>query len=195
VRRREFLQALAAATVAGMPVDAVRGADAADGERLYGALKPFGNVALLHLTDCHAQLRPVRFREPSVNLGAGEARGKPPHVVGEALLRQFGIERGTREAYAFNFFLEPGCRGAGSANEFLSRFEQHLRSRGFERAWGFVASQNKPARWLYSLCGWRPQKVINSVEIARCLLFSETGVFVRNSRRRKVPLHGYRRVA
>lgn len=106
-----------------------------------------------------------------------------------------GIRLGPREAYAFNFFLEPGCRGGGSANEFLSRFEQHLRSRGFERVWGFVASQNKPARWLYSLCGWRPQKVIHTVEIARCLLFSQTGVFVRNSRRREAPSHGYRRVA
>ncbi len=110
-------------------------------------------------------------------------------------LALYGIHLGPREAYAFNFFLEPGCRGGGSANEFLSRFEQHLRSRGFERVWGFVAGQNKPARWFYSLCGWKPRKVIHSVEIARCLLFSQTGVFVRNSRRRKVPLHGYRRVA
>ncbi len=110
-------------------------------------------------------------------------------------LALYGIRLGPREAYAFNFFLEPGCRGGGNANEFLSRFEQHLRSGGFERVWGFVASENKPARWLYSLCGWRPQKVINSVEIARCLLFSRTGVFIRNSRRRKLPSHGYRRVA
>ena len=55
----------------------------------------------------------------------------------EALERKLecenGIRLGPREAYAFNFFLEPGCRGGGSANEFLSRFEQHLRSRGFER--------------------------------------------------------------
>ncbi len=110
-------------------------------------------------------------------------------------LALYGIRLGPREAYAFNFFLEPGCRGGGKANEFLSRFEQHLRSRGFERVWGFVASGNKPARWLYSLCGWRRQKVIDSVEIARWLLFSQTGVFVRNSRRRKLPSHGYRRVA
>jgi GNAT superfamily N-acetyltransferase len=110
-------------------------------------------------------------------------------------LARLGIRLGPREAYAFNFFLEAGCRGGGNANEFLSRFEQHLRSRGFEHVWGFVAGDNKPARWLYSLCGWRPRKVINSVEIARCLLFSEIGVFVRNSRRRKVPSHGYSRVA
>jgi GNAT superfamily N-acetyltransferase len=110
-------------------------------------------------------------------------------------LARYGIRLGPREAYAFNFFLEPGCRGGGNANDFLSRFEQHLRSRGFERVWGFVASDNKPARWLYRLCGWRPQKVINSLEIARCLLFAQTGVFVRDSRRREVPSHDYRRVA
>ena len=110
-------------------------------------------------------------------------------------LARFGIRLAPREAYAFDFFLEPGYRGGGNANEFLSRFDQHLRSRGFERLWGFVASDNKPARWLYSLCGWQPQKTINSVEIARCLLFSQTGVFVRDSRRREVPSHDFRRVA
>jgi sulfur-oxidizing protein SoxB len=67
------------------------------------ALKPFGNLSLLHVTDVHAQLRPVRFREPSVNLGIGEAAGKPPHLVGEALLRHFGIRPGTREAHAFTY--------------------------------------------------------------------------------------------
>ena len=75
VRRREFLQALAAAAVAGLPLDAAHAADDVDGVRFYDALRPFGNVALLHLTDCHAQLRPMYFREPSVNLGVGDARG------------------------------------------------------------------------------------------------------------------------
>ncbi len=110
-------------------------------------------------------------------------------------LALYEIRLGPRDAYAFNFFLEPGCRGGGNANDLLSSFEQHLRIRGFERVWGFVASENKPARWLYSLCGWKPRKAINSVEIAGCLRFSQTGVFVRNSRRRKLPSHGYRRVA
>jgi sulfur-oxidizing protein SoxB len=88
--RREFLEALAAACVAGLPLHA-RAADQRAGERFYAdALRPFGNVSLLHLTDTHAQLRPVHFREPSVNLGVGAARGRPPHLVGEALLRHFG---------------------------------------------------------------------------------------------------------
>jgi len=110
-------------------------------------------------------------------------------------LARYGIRLGPREAYAFNFFLEPGSRGGGNANHFLTSFEEHLRRRGFERVWGFVASDNKPARWLYSLCGWRPQKTIDSVEIARCLLVSQTGVFVRNSQRGKMPSHDYRRIA
>jgi sulfur-oxidizing protein SoxB len=119
VRRREFLQALAAAAAAGLPIDAAHAAEHADGERFYGALKPFGNVALLHITDCHAQLRPVRFREPSVNLGVGDARGKPPHLVGEALLRHFGIARGTREAHAFTYLdFERAGRAYGAMGGF-----------------------------------------------------------------------------
>ena len=85
-----------------MPLDAARAAERDDG-RFYDALKPFGNVALLHVTDCHAQLRPTYFREPSVNLGVGAARGKPPHVVGDALLAHYDIARGTREAHAFTY--------------------------------------------------------------------------------------------
>ena len=61
----------------------------------------FGDVSLLHFTDTHAQLHPLHFREPSVNLGVGDARGRPPHVVGDALLTRFGIAPGTREAHAF----------------------------------------------------------------------------------------------
>src|SRR6478672_2240530 len=119
MRRREFLQALAAAAVAGLPIDAAHAAEHADGERFYGALKPFGNVALLHITDCHAQLRPVRFREPSVNLGVGDARGKPPHLVGEALLRHFDIAPGTREAHAFTYLdFERASRAYGSMGGF-----------------------------------------------------------------------------
>jgi sulfur-oxidizing protein SoxB len=99
--RREFLAALAAACAAGLPLPG-RAAQQGDGERFYAdALKPFGNVGLIHVTDTHAQLRPVCFREPSANLGVGAARGRPPHLVGEALLRHFGIRPGTRDAHAF----------------------------------------------------------------------------------------------
>lgn len=120
----------------------------------------------------------------------GRAANLQPHPH----LTRYGVRLGPREAWAFNFFLDPRYRGGGNANEFLARFERHLRRRGFERVWGVVASDNKPARWLYSLCGWRPQKVVDSVEIAGWLLFSQNGVYVRNSRR-SGRAHDYRRIA
>ena len=99
--RRQFLEALAVAAASGLPLAAPR-ALAADGDALYD-LPLFGNVSLLHMTDCHAQLRPVHFREPDVNLGVAEARGRPPHLVGEHLLKAYGIAPRTRAAHAFTF--------------------------------------------------------------------------------------------
>ena len=100
--RREFLQMLAYGSAAGLVLDhpEVLGAGPGAAQRLYD-LPTFGNVSLLHFTDCHAQLLPSYFREPSVNLGVGEAAGRPPHLVGEHLLKAFGIERGSLEAHAF----------------------------------------------------------------------------------------------
>lgn len=63
--------------------------------------EPLGNVTILHLTDIHAQLMPVYFREPSVNLGVGDVAGLPPHVTGSDFLRLYDIKPGTPEAYAF----------------------------------------------------------------------------------------------
>jgi S-sulfosulfanyl-L-cysteine sulfohydrolase len=100
--RREFLELLAAAAAAGMQLDERRALAGSVSASFYD-LPPFGNVGLLHLTDCHAQLQPLHFREPSVNLGVGSASGQPPHLVGEALLRRFGIARGSAEAHAFTF--------------------------------------------------------------------------------------------
>jgi sulfur-oxidizing protein SoxB len=97
VRRREFLQALAAAAACGAPLAAPRArAQAA----LYD-LPRFGNASFLHFTDTHAQLLPTHFREPSANIGVAEARGRPPHLVGEAFLKYFKIEKGTAQAHAF----------------------------------------------------------------------------------------------
>lgn len=59
-----------------------------------------GNVTLLHVADIHGQLMPVYFREPSVNIGVGEARGQPPHITGEAFLKHFGIPENSASAYA-----------------------------------------------------------------------------------------------
>ena len=100
MNRREFLQILAAASAAGFALDARSVWAAGKGDGLYD-LKKFGNVHLLHFTDCHAQLMPIHFREPSVNLGIGGALGKAPHLVGEHLLKAFGIKPNGIEAHAF----------------------------------------------------------------------------------------------
>ncbi|HSX93427.1 MAG TPA: thiosulfohydrolase SoxB [Hydrogenophaga sp.] len=102
--RREFMQLLAAASAAGMALDHrdALAATAGASERLYDVPR-FGNVSFLHFTDCHAQLTPVYFREPSVNLGVGDATGKAPHLVGESLLRHFNIRPGTAQAHAFSY--------------------------------------------------------------------------------------------
>ena len=101
MNRRDFLEALAAAAAAGLPLASPR-ALAADGEGFYDIPRR-GSVSLLHMPDCHAQLRPVYFREPSVNLGVGDQRGLPHHRVGEQFLAAYGMKPGTREAYAFTF--------------------------------------------------------------------------------------------
>ncbi|MFC7461316.1 thiosulfohydrolase SoxB [Hydrogenophaga defluvii] len=102
--RREFMQVLAVASAGGMALDHadVLAATPGAGERLYDVPK-FGNVSFLHFTDCHAQLKPIYFREPSVNLGLSEALGRPPHLVGEKLLKHFNIQPGTAQAHAFSY--------------------------------------------------------------------------------------------
>ena len=103
MNRRDFLQVLAAGAVAGFPL-ASRSAleQGRAGTAMYD-VAPFGNVSLLHFTDCHAQLAPSFYREPSVNLGFGAAWGRPPHLVGEALLAHFGIKPRTIDAHAFTY--------------------------------------------------------------------------------------------
>lgn len=62
-----------------------------------------GNVRFLHTTDVHGQLKPVFFREPNVNLGVGEAYGRPPHVVGKGLLDYMDLKTDSPEAYAYTY--------------------------------------------------------------------------------------------
>jgi len=99
--RRECVQVLAAASAAGLSLGAnlSRAQSAAN---LYDFPK-FGNVHLMHFTDCHAQLKPIYFREPNVNLGFGGQFAKAPHLVGDALLKHYGIKPGSREAHAFSY--------------------------------------------------------------------------------------------
>ncbi len=102
IGRRDFLQMLAMASASGMALEsrAVLAAEPAAIGRLYD-LPTFGNVSFLHFTDCHAQLMPIHFREPSVNLGVAGAVGKPPHLVGENFLKAFGVAPATATAHAF----------------------------------------------------------------------------------------------
>ena len=87
---------MAAAGTAGRAVAQGRGPSQEDLLRF----SPVGQITLLNFTDLHAQLVPIYFREPSVNIGAGGAKGLPPHVVGERLLAAYRIGRGTYDAYA-----------------------------------------------------------------------------------------------
>jgi sulfur-oxidizing protein SoxB len=101
MQRREFLRVLAAASVAGLPLHSAQ-AQSKPSPKMY-ELPRFGNVHFLHITDSHAQLMPVYFREPNVNLGVGESEGRLPHLVGENLLKAAGIKPGTPEAHAFTY--------------------------------------------------------------------------------------------
>ncbi len=101
ISRREFVRLLGMASAAGMALGKYADADAAQAQNGLYDFPKFGQVSLLHMTDCHAQLMPIHFREPSVNLGIGEMRGRTPHLVGEHLLKQAGIKAGTAQAHAF----------------------------------------------------------------------------------------------
>jgi sulfur-oxidizing protein SoxB len=99
--RREFLQVLAVAAAGGMGLShSARAAEQAAQD--FYDLPRFGNVHFLHFTDCHAQLLPIYFREPSVNLGIGGATNHPPHLVGQHFLEHYGIKPDSAQAYAFS---------------------------------------------------------------------------------------------
>ncbi len=126
--RREFLQVLAAAGVAGFGLGP-RVAGAAAGDPY--DLPAFGNVSLLHYTDCHAQLLPVWFREPNINLGIASMRGKAPHLVGGNFLSHFGIAPNTPEAHAFTYLdFAEAARKYGKVGGFahLSTLVKRLRA-------------------------------------------------------------------
>ena len=105
--KREFLQVLGAASVAGMGLARHATADAATAEEALYDLPPLGRgagfVSFLHMTDCHAQLKPILFREPSVNLGIGSMQGKIPHLVGEHLLKAANVPAGSALAHAYTY--------------------------------------------------------------------------------------------
>jgi len=102
LNRRDFLQALAIASAGGLSLQSNFVNAQSTAQKFYD-LPKFGNVHFLHFTDCHAQLLPIYFREPNVNLGIGAQEGKTPHLVGEYFLKANGIKAGTRDAHAFTY--------------------------------------------------------------------------------------------
>ena len=97
MHRRDFLTALALAAVPGVSLSAPE--ELAD--RLYDLPASRGAATLIHLTDCHAQLLPVHFREPQTNIGIGGKAQAVAHLTGEALLRHYGFAGGSRQSHAF----------------------------------------------------------------------------------------------
>jgi len=102
--RRDFLQtSFAASAIVGLSGFGNWAKLAAQQRLTQDQLLDFettGNVTLVHLTDCHAQLMPVWFREPSINIGVGQSAGLPPHISGKKFLDTYGLKAGTPEAYA-----------------------------------------------------------------------------------------------
>jgi sulfur-oxidizing protein SoxB len=116
--RREFMQVLAAAVATGFALDS-KAALAGKAPAGYYDVPAFGNCSLMHITDCHAQLLPVYFREPNVNLGVGAAAGKVPHLVGEHFLKHYGIPRNSIDAHAFTYLdFEAAARTYGKVGGF-----------------------------------------------------------------------------
>lgn len=127
LNRRDFMRLLAMAGAAGMSLNGRVFADAA----VDYDVPAFGNLSLMHFTDCHAQLMPVYFREPNFNVGIGEAFGKPPHVVGDHFLKHFGIAPGSANAHAFTFLdFEAAARKYGKVGGFahLATLVKRLRA-------------------------------------------------------------------
>lgn len=114
ISRREFLQMLAVASASGMNLSGCEpgsdkqtlptsGTMATKAPTNIYEMPAFGNVSFMHYTDCHAQLMPIYFREPNINLGVASMYGNPPHLVGEELLKFYNIEPNTPWAHAYTY--------------------------------------------------------------------------------------------
>ena len=107
ITRREFLQASVAASAilgaSGLGNWSRLAAQQALTQDQLLQFDDFGNVTLIHITDIHAQLKPILFREPEINLGVGEAAGKPPHVTGMDFIKMFNLTPASAEAYALTY--------------------------------------------------------------------------------------------
>jgi sulfur-oxidizing protein SoxB len=107
ISRREFLQASVAASAivgaSGFGNWSKLAAQQALTQDQLLDFETFGNVTLIHITDIHAQLKPIWFREPEWNIGVGDAKGQPPHVVGADFVKMFGLAAGSNDAYALTY--------------------------------------------------------------------------------------------
>jgi|GEM_PF-3146385 len=124
ISRREFLQAAVAASAALAPASRSLAALAAGQSIRQSDLLDFadyGNVTLVHITDIHAQTRPVYFREPSINIGVGDANGLPPHITGRDFLTAFNLTPGSPAAYAL------------ASEDFVALATQYGRMGGLDR--------------------------------------------------------------
>ena len=107
ISRRDFLQATVAASAiygaSGIGNWAKLAAQQVLTQDQLLSFNSTGNVTLIHITDIHAQLKPVWFREPEINIGVGDASGLPPHVTGADFLKMFNLKPGSPEAYALTY--------------------------------------------------------------------------------------------
>jgi sulfur-oxidizing protein SoxB len=117
--KREFIQVMGAGTMAGLNMGAYAQASAATAAQGLYDIAPFGQVSFLHMTDCHAQLKPIHFREPSINLGVGAMQGQLPHLVGEHLLQVAKVRPGSAQAHALTHLdFETAARRYGKVGGF-----------------------------------------------------------------------------
>jgi len=106
ISRRDFMQVgMAASAIVGVSGFGNWGRLAAQQSLTQDQLlqfDTFGNVSLIHITDIHGQLKPIHFREPSVNIGVGENRGAVPHITGADFRKAYGIADGSPSHYALS---------------------------------------------------------------------------------------------
>jgi len=98
--KREFIQVMGAGTMAGLPMGHYAQASAPTAANGLYDIPAFGQVSFLHMTDCHAQLKPMYFREPHINLGVGAMQDHLPHLVGQHLLKAARVRPDTAQAHA-----------------------------------------------------------------------------------------------
>lgn len=90
---------------------------------------------------------------------------KPPHRDMREL--GLGIEIGPGDVYGYDLYVHKGHRAGGTVNDFLFQIETALRERGYERLWGYVAADNRTARWTYDARGYKPRWKVARTRVLR----------------------------